>query len=154
MTSHQRLTTAREATQGTPTCTDGAGGQRARVIVALPLPARILSPNGRAHWAKVHRAKQDARWLAKLCARLRLGDSPTPYFPAGTRVRITATAWPRQRNHDHDDDNLKASCKAYLDGFTDAGVWADDRQAVWGDVTWEEPGTQRGQIVLTLTGEE
>lgn len=36
-TRHQRLTTAREAAQGTPTCTDGAGGQRARVIV-LPAP--------------------------------------------------------------------------------------------------------------------
>lgn len=36
-THHRRLTTAREAAQGTPACTDGADGRRARVIV-LPAP--------------------------------------------------------------------------------------------------------------------
>lgn len=128
--------------------------RRPALVVALELPSRLLSPNGRAHWTIVRQAKQDARWRAKLAAAVLLYAAPTPYFPAGTRVRITATARPRQRNHEHDDDNLKAGCKSYLDGFTDAGVWENDRQAVWGDVVWEEPDGRPGRLVLTMAAEE
>lgn len=141
-------------------CTDTFIAQRGaesatRVLcVSLPLPGRLLSPNGRAHWTAIRAAKETARWRAKLAARELLLDQPTPYFPAGARVRVTATAWPRQRNHEHDDDNLKASTKSYWDGFTDAGVWADDQQAIWGDVVWEEPGERRGLLVLTIAAEE
>ncbi|MGN6810270.1 MAG: hypothetical protein ACTHMP_05305, partial [Thermomicrobiales bacterium] len=101
---------------------EGAG--RPALTLVLPLPTRLLSPNGRGHWTAIREAKEAARWRAKLAARtvLMFLEQSTPYFPAGVRVRVTATAWPRQRNHEPDDDNLKASCKAYWDGFTDAGV--------------------------------
>ena len=49
-TRHQRLTTAREAAQGTATCTDGGDGQRARVIV-LPAPPPL--DISEAHWQRL-----------------------------------------------------------------------------------------------------
>jgi crossover junction endodeoxyribonuclease RusA len=123
--------------------------ETAPLVIELPLPGRLLSPNGRGHWTAIFAAKQDALTEAKLAARERLLDQRGPYFPAGVKVRITAKAWPRRRGSEMDDDNLKASCKSYWDGFTLAGVWADDRQARWGDVEWQEP-TKHGRLILTL----
>ena len=121
----------------------------APLVIELPLPGRLLSPNGRGHWTEIFEAKQEAMLEAKLAAHKLLLDHRGPYFPAGVKVRVTAKAWPRRRGGEMDDDNLKASCKSYWDGFTAADLWADDRQARWGDVEWQEP-TKQGRLILTL----
>lgn len=128
--------------------------------VRLPLPPYALSPNSRTHWGTRARLIAQCRGEAKWRALEALGYeyNLVPLFPAGTVVRITAGAYRPKGRQRMDDDNFKATCKAYLDGFTDAGVWADDRQARWGEVTWgiEEVwgGRAEGGVLLTLTAEE
>jgi len=130
-----------------------------RFEVRLPLPPLALSPNGRTHWRTRARLVTQHRGEAKWRALEALGYAynPVPLFPAGTVVRVTAWVYRPKRRKRMDDDNFKASCKAYLDGLTDAGVWADDKQARWGDVEWgsEEVfgGRAEGGVVLTLTAE-
>lgn len=128
------------------------------LTITLPLPPPELSPNTRAHWRRVAAAKKRARTAAKLTAVdwLNRHGKPRPYFPAGTRVRATATIYlaPGRAGRARDDDNAKAACKAYWDGWTDAEVWTDDRTVVWGDITYADERRPGGQIVLTLTAIE
>lgn len=121
--------------------------------ITMPLPSPVLSPNGRAHWRRVAAEKQRARTAAKMTAVdwLNRHDKPRPYFPADTTILVTAVASRRPRGTTQDADNLIASCKAYLDGWTDAQVWEDDRQVRWGSVTWTDKAVKGGRLVITIT---
>jgi hypothetical protein len=88
------------------------------VTFALPLPHRVLHPNGRTRkhgW----RAKlvKEARQLAGYIARC---NAPAkPWKRAKYRVTFSL---PRKQ----DEDNLGAWLKSYLDGIQDAGIVAND----------------------------
>ena len=95
------------------------------IRLTLPLPPPALSPNGRHHWAVKARATKEARLMAEMQAR-RL---PAYQRRAWAAAEIQTTVYlPNARKADR--DNLLASCKAYFDGLTDAGVLADDRDVV------------------------
>jgi hypothetical protein len=87
-------------------------------VVDLPLPHRVLHPNGRTRkygW----RAKlvKEHRELACLLAR-----SQAPKQPWGkAKYRVTFSL-PRKQ----DEDNLGAWLKSYLDGIQDAGIVEND----------------------------
>jgi len=90
------------------------------VIVDLPWPPAILSPNAREHWAKVARAKKAYR---RDCSMLAIA--------AGARVRkwesrlhLRITFMPPTRRR-YDLDNALARIKAGLDGIADA-IGVDD----------------------------
>ena len=101
-------------------------------MIELPYPAKILWPNGRGHWAvKAKAFKEHKRWawsagLASAIPSLRDG-----------RFNWRVTFHPKTR-HPVDDDNARASLKAYQDGFALAfGI--DDKLFNAPSVTFGEP---------------
>lgn len=91
------------------------------LVVTLPLPPRILTPNGRGHWAAKDRATGECRTLAEMAVRS-IGRFPRW---EGATLR-PVFYWPVKRRRD--DDNAAASLKAYRDGIADAGLVSDDSQ--------------------------
>lgn len=87
------------------------------LTVVLPLPARILHPNARAHWAPKSAATKEHRtWAMRMCGVAIGRERVTPYDRA---ITITRTFYvPDKRPRDL--DGLEASCKAYQDGIADA----------------------------------
>lgn len=94
------------------------------MIVELPWPSRVLSPNGRAHWRELAKAKKQYRLIAFVMARKCgvLGGM----VKGDQRLRLTLTFHPAVKR-DRDIDNLLASMKAGLDGLADA-LMVDDCQ--------------------------
>ncbi len=111
-------------------------------MIELPFPAKILWPNGRGHHMKRHRAfKEHKAWAhaAGLDARISA--------PLGERVKWAVTIHPKTA-HPIDDDNARASLKAYQDGLALA-MRIDDRAFDAPVLTFGEP-VKGGKIVVTL----
>lgn len=82
------------------------------MIIDLPWPHKVLSPNVSAHWTAKARARKTHREWAQWQSR--------SYGPIeADEVRVTITAYPKTRNA-FDDDNFIARCKPYLDGIADS----------------------------------
>lgn len=92
------------------------------VRITLSLPPRALSPNARGHWAKKAAAAAEFRRESFLKARSALVCSR----PRWREVTIDVRAYYATPTRTHDPDNLLASCKAAIDGLTDAGLLEDD----------------------------
>ena len=95
------------------------------LVIRLPLPPRALNPNSRVHWAVKARAVTDMRLAASVTA---LGSSIRFTEPI-----IDAVFWHKTKKR-RDRDNAIASCKAMIDGLSDAKLWDDDSCVHWGDV--------------------
>lgn len=110
--------------------------------VVLPWPARVLSPNARAHWSKRSRAAKSYRRQCFLFAR-----QAGLVAPAG-RILLDLEFLPPDARR-RDDDNLVAAFKSGRDGLADA-LGVDDRlfvsQARLGDTV--HPG---GAVRVTLS---
>lgn len=99
-----------------------------RAVILLQLPAFELSPNARPHWTVKTELTRAHRWRAKnACQELfkRMGVQP-PHWGAVTVRRTFYFERPGRR----DRSNFEARCKAYDDGFTDAGLWIDDQHVM------------------------
>lgn len=98
------------------------------ILLWLPLPARILSPNasrGESRWRALVKAK--AVKNARLLARLLMENILTHHCLSSRQFRAgysLAFFWPTRAYRD--DDNADASCKAYRDGICQA-LGIDDR---------------------------
>lgn len=108
-------------------------------------PKRVLSPNGRAH----HYAKAKAKRIAKSEAFLATASvvlPSRPSLPPG-KLKVTIYAFPAVLRT-RDDDNLVASCKAYLDGIA-AALNVDDSRFLAPVVEWGDkaPG---GRLVFQI----
>jgi Holliday junction resolvase RusA-like endonuclease len=91
------------------------------VRITLPLPPRVLHPNGRAHWAK--KAKAVREYRGRAWAEAYRAAFPNPPRWAAAEVRATFYfATDRRR----DGDGATSSLKAAFDGIADAGIVADD----------------------------
>jgi len=88
------------------------------LVVVLPIPNKILSPNARPHWAAKAKAVKAHRQIAYLTASTRSQG----HWRSAT-IRYTFY-WPTKAKRD--DDNAVAMCKAYRDGIADAGVVVND----------------------------
>lgn len=90
------------------------------ICITLPVPPPDVRPNGRPHWrvkAKHVKTMREAAWREVLG---RYGDGPR-WEHASVRIE-----WVHPTKRLLDRDNIIASCKAYIDGITDAGVVVDD----------------------------
>jgi crossover junction endodeoxyribonuclease RusA len=98
--------------------------------IRLPWPSPILSPNGRAHWAKkakaVKAAREAAHWLTWNHVGRNMGWQ-------GVQLSVTFCPPDRRRR---DDDNATGAFKAYRDGIADA-LGIDDHKFkptyAWGE---------------------
>jgi crossover junction endodeoxyribonuclease RusA len=90
------------------------------IAVDMPWPSRELSPNSRLHWSAKARAVRQYRHDCGYLARSALAGQK---FSAPVDVRLV---FHPKTNARRDLDNLIASCKALLDGLSDA-IGVDDR---------------------------
>jgi crossover junction endodeoxyribonuclease RusA len=114
-------------------------------MIELPFPAKILWPNGRGHHMKKHREFGKHKTWAYLAL---LADR-THCYESG-RVSWSVTFYPKTR-HAIDDDNARASLKAYQDGFAMA-LGVDDNLFSAPTIHWGEP-VKHGKIVVTIGGD-
>ena len=84
------------------------------------LPDPDLNPNKRFHWAKLAKAKREAKDEA-MALVLEQGRPATPY----AKAHITVT-WVAKDKRKRDPDNLFAAMKPYIDGLVEAELIADD----------------------------
>ncbi len=110
--------------------------------IVLPFPDKILWPNGRGHHMAKHRAFQKHKQWAFAAARAG-GLSIPPRMP----FRWTVTFYPKT-SHPIDDDNARASLKAYQDGIA-AALCVDDKLFAAPRVLFGEP-VKGGQVVVTI----
>lgn len=123
------------------------------MTLTIPLPDPLLTPNQRMHWGArarhVKAQREAAYWKALDTARfMGIGGGTNP-FPLRGRVRVDIEVFPRPRMKRCDDDNFWAAMKATLDGLQDAGIVANDRQFVLGELIWWTNRTS--ELILTLT---
>lgn len=128
--------------------------------IELPWPHRGLSPNSRLTiFAKARlfkAAKTQAQIITKrglqekglTCARLKGGQPPR--YRAGT-VNVQLVCTP-PINRYRDEDNLIATCKAYLDGCA-AGLSVDDTTFHFREQIWEKAEAP-GCLVMRFDWEE
>jgi crossover junction endodeoxyribonuclease RusA len=104
-------------------------------VIELPFPDKALWPNGRAHWATKAKAfkfhKQVAFILCRAAQPMRVGDA------AAKRIDWSVTIHPKTA-HAIDDDNARASLKAYQDGLALA-LGVDDKQFNAPSLTFGKP---------------
>ena len=90
-------------------------------MFTLPWPQSVLSPNARAHWSQVAKAKRSLRaawaWEATKQGAKRM---------QAETLAVRLTFHPPDRRS-RDVDNMLASCKAGLDGLADV-LGVDDRK--------------------------
>lgn len=89
------------------------------ITIELPIPAKELSPNSRAHWRVKHKHFQEHKHLALLAAIQHKPDKP--YKAAAYRIYFRL-----KRKQDY--DNFHAMCKAYLDGIQAARIVENDSE--------------------------
>jgi len=85
-------------------------------ILRIVAPNKLLHPNSRTHWMKKHTAVRQARGWAIVAGR---GQA----LLLNPIVAVVPLSRDKRRR---DLDNILASCKATIDGLTDAGWWVDD----------------------------
>ena len=88
------------------------------MIIHLPYPPKVLSPNSRVHWAQKARVAKMYRAECRLLTRQAFGAKGSPRFDEG-EIAISITFTPPDRRA-RDDDNLIASFKSGRDGVADA----------------------------------
>lgn len=113
-------------------------------MIELPYPAKILWPNGRGHYMARHREFQKHRQWAQAAglAYLRQFWDAVP-----DRIHWTVTFYPKTR-HPIDDDNARASLKAYQDGLA-AAIGVNDNIFSAPTIQWGEP-VKGGKVVVEI----
>jgi len=114
--------------------------------IALPAGLKLLSLNGREHWAERARrteALKKAAWAMALQAKI----------PRLERVAVTVEYQPRDLRHYDAENTCAPSGKACLDGIVAAGVLEDDECPRYVTGIWCTIGSlyPKGRLVLHLT---
>lgn len=118
-------------------------------MIELPFPAKILWPNGRGHHMAVHREFQKHKAWAYLATKAFLVRP----FDGSFRglflrpVNWSATFYPKTF-HKIDDDNARASLKAYQDGIASA-IGIDDKHFAAPRIHFAEP-VKNGRVVIVI----
>lgn len=88
-------------------------------VVSVPAPCEFLSANDRLHWA--HKARIVRQWREAACWAFKAAKIQ----PFTQQVHITAVIH-KPHGRRYDAANFYPTCKAAIDGGTDAGAWSDD----------------------------
>lgn len=94
------------------------------VILILPLPARVLSPNVAQATLRGRFTKAAATKRYRKLAREAVQEERVESAPWG-KVKVEADFYFGKRGR-HDDENAMVSIKPAYDGIVDAGLVADD----------------------------
>jgi crossover junction endodeoxyribonuclease RusA len=115
------------------------------VNIELPFPAKILWPNGRTRsFMAKHREFQKHKNWAFLAAK---AVRPSMEHWENGRLQWSATFYPKTRNA-IDDDNARASLKAYQDGIA-AAMMVDDKLFAAPTIHFAEP-VKNGRVVISI----
>ena len=117
--------------------------------IDLPWPPKVLSPNARAHWATIAKAKKAYRTR---CASLTRMMGVGHFLTDKNRIAVHLTFFPPDSKR-RDWDNMLASIKSGLDGVAD-GMGIDDFH--WHlsfDVDYQDPKPKHeGRVACTIIG--
>lgn len=100
-------------------------GTPERLTITLP-PPKMPGANSRTHWRVRHKAARHDRYVA---ATLALAEMRKCASWEPIRQAVVSVTW-RGRGRLPDVDNIGGKTKGYIDGLTDAKVWADDSAIV------------------------
>lgn len=114
------------------------------------VPPRILSPNGRGHWAQKDRARLEQEHDWRYAIRDMLTDQRPPRVLRGP-VRCQITVYRRRRGGVWDGDNLLAAMKAGIDELETLEVIANDQQLRFEPIKQEIDPDDRGYVYVELT---
>lgn len=114
-------------------------------VIELPFPHKILWPNGRGHHMAKHREFQKHKQWA---FNAMLAHMPRCYRHNGKRIEWSAVFYPKTANA-IDDDNARASLKAYQDGMALA-LGIDDKLFDAPTIHFGQP-VKGGRVVVTLS---
>lgn len=101
--------------------------------------------NSRTHWRVRHRAAQHDRYVAATLALAEMRKSASWKAMGGATLVVT---W-RGKGRLPDPDNIGGRTKAFIDGLTDAGVWADD--SVVRSITFRTERSKEREVVIEVT---
>lgn len=114
------------------------------ITITLGWPDKVLSPNSRAHFMQIARAKKVAReeafWATKV-------DKPLKWKHSGGDILIRQIAHPPDKR-DRDRDNLDHSLKAHRDGIAEA-LGVNDKHFRPTGIEWGEP-CSGGRIIMEI----
>jgi crossover junction endodeoxyribonuclease RusA len=114
------------------------------LVVRLPWPSGLLSPNARPHWSAKARAAKKYRALCSWT----IAGAGRVVVPEGARVLVDLTFYGPTLGR-YDADNALARMKSGLDGLADA-LRVDDSRF---EITFRKspPGTKGGYVHLEVT---
>lgn len=116
------------------------------ITITMPLPPRILSPNGRGHWAAKSKARASQRAAAFGYASAQVRGAG-PKWP---RTKLTIRWFAADKGKIPDVDNMIASAKGILDGMADAGAMLNDRGIESVDL-WRNTDLKNPRVEVTIT---
>lgn len=120
------------------------------ITVELPWPDKALSPNGRAHWRTVAKAKKKARCNTYYEALHQIGLHRRDAFcgdVGDSDIMVKCTFHPKTTNKP-DEDNLLASMKPAFDGLAD-WLYVDDSKFRQQPPIIAEP-VKGGKVIVEL----
>lgn len=126
-----------------------------RIEVCLNWPDSKLSPNSRVFWLEKNEIAQEHKLHAitkTVAAMKEAGISRGTLNPEG-RLLVKLVVLPPSKHH-RDEDNLLATCKAYLDGIAFA-LKVNDCNFHFLEQSWLQPDPEKkGRIRFCLEWEE
>lgn len=128
---------------------------RKSIVIEVPgTPDRKLNANTRIDRRRSGDERRAIRGAAKYAAIDAMATLPDdrPVFHGPVRV-YPVIGWEKGRQK-LDGDNALYCLKSVWDGFTDAGVWGDDRYTIFDPVVQERDPAGVGFVRVTITTEE
>ena len=116
------------------------------MIVKLPWPDRILSPNSRAHHMARAKAAREARAWAKTLTQAEFTNLKMPYQDNDNIPLSFTFCFPDAR--ERDSDNLNSMMKAARDGIADALGINDSR--FWPTKQLRGPQVDGGKVIVRI----
>ena len=122
------------------------------VTITVDPPPQQVKPNVRCHYMSKANATSKYRAHAKEQAMAACYDEDVREPISEAKVEIT---FYHKTRRFMDRDNILASLKAVFDGFSDAGLWIDDRECIFMPVARDkDAGNPRVEITVSEVGSE
>lgn len=117
------------------------------VTITVDPPPQQVKPNVRCHYMSKANATSKYRAHAKEQAMAACYDEDVREPISEAKVEITF--YHKTRLY-MDRDNILASLKAVFDGFSDAGLWLDDRECIFMPVA-RDKDAQNPRVEITVS---